>query len=198
MGGGSGAKAFGFADLELLSFFMKVLEAAVIAHGDAIEPVVQALETAPVPCRLGMDVDSLVMAARAWMSDVHDYCTLTDRRLGELEPEVVRFDREVRQFRRDRPWLLMDLSDNDVFEYVHPTEGAVIFHGLRTSPDGSEQVLLAANMEGAPRQAVPTELTDTDADGWELGVAAPRLDPGPAHLPLTLSDATAAIWVRSR
>lgn len=59
-------------------------------------------------------------------------------------------------------------------------------------------MLLAANMEGAPRQAVPTELTDTDADGWELGVAAPRLDPGPAHLSLTLSDATAAIWVRSR
>jgi hypothetical protein len=191
-------KAFGFTDLELLYSFMKVLEGAVTAHGDAVDPVVEALQTAPVPDRLGLDVDSLVMAARAWMSDLHDYCSLTDRRLAELDPMIVTFDRDVRQFRRDHPWLLEDLSGADAFEYVHPTEGAVIFHGLRTSPDGSEQVLFAANMEGAPREVVPTELTGTDADGWEPAIAAPRLEPGPAHHPLLLSDATAAIWVRRR
>ena len=191
-------KAVGFADLQLLSEFMKVLEGAVVAHGDAVEPVVETLQTAPIPDGVQLDLDSLVMAARAWMADVHDFCTLSERRLAQLQSTIVTYDRAVRQFRREHPWLLGDLTSSDVFEYVHPTVGAVVFTGLRTSPDGSEQVLFVANMEGAPRSVVPIDLVGVDGEGWELAVASPRLDPGAPDHRVTFSDATAAIWVRNR
>ncbi|MDX1746318.1 MAG: glucosylglycerol hydrolase, partial [Halobacteriales archaeon] len=137
-------KALGFRHRSDIYEFMSVLEGAVLAHGDAIEPVVDVVRTVPAPAELERDVDTLVMAARAWMSDVHDFCSVTDRRLEELHQPMVDFGRRAREFRRSHPWLLDDLTSDDVFAYRHPTRGSVLFYGLRTSPDGETQVLFVA------------------------------------------------------
>lgn len=190
-------KALGFEHRSDIGEFMSVLEGAVLAHGEAIEPVVDVIRTVPVPESLDRDVDTLVMAARAWMSDVHDFCSLTERRLADLDPQMVGFGRDVRDFRRHHSWLLDDLADGDLFDYRHPTRGTVLFGGLRTSPDGGTQVLFVANMEGEPVTVTPIEVVGTDPDGWTLAVAAPSL---PADLsadsPITLPDATGAIFIR--
>lgn len=190
-------KALGFGRRSDIYEFMSVLEGAVLAHGDALEPVVDVIRTVPAPESLDRDVDSLVMAARAWMSDVHDFCSLTERRLSELDPRMVGFGRNVRSFRREHSWLLGDLTDDDIFEYRHPTRGTVLFYGLRTSPDGGTQVLFVANMEGEPVTVTPVELVGNDGPGWVATVAAPSLSGDlSADSPLTLTDATGAIFVR--
>lgn len=192
-------KALGFETRSDIVEFMSVLEGAVLAHGDSIEPVVDVIRTVPRPLSLDRDVDTLVMAARAWMSDVHDFCSLTTRRLSELDAAMVRFGRDIRAFRKAHPWLLEDLTEEDVFEYRHPTRGAVLFFGLRTSPDSETEVLFVANMEGEPTTVTPIELLGCDGDGWEPAVSAPRLSGAvDAASPLTLPDATGAIFTRRR
>ena len=219
-------KALGFSDRASISAFMENLLAAVEVYGDAVEPVIAAVERGPRPNGLATDLDSLVRAARAWMGDVHDYCTVSSGRLASLDPGVVHFDSQARAFRRQHPWLLGDLTETDRFDYVHPTEGAVLFHGLRTDPDSGAQVLFVANMEGVPKAVVPVDLVGVEPVGWRLAVVAPGLAYGAADdttIPrledeiiverpdtggaggqpptsaaneITLTDGTGAIWVR--
>ena len=192
-------KALGFEERSDIAEFMSVLEGAVLAHGDVIEPVVDVIRTVTRPESLDRDVDTLVMAAHAWMSDVHDFCSLTEGRLSELDGPMVRFGREVRAFRRAHRWLSEDLADNDVFEYRHPTRGTVVFFGWRTSPDGASEVLFVANMEGEPATVTPIELLGIDGDDWDLAVMAPRLPAGlDPSCPMTLPDATGVIFTRRR
>jgi hypothetical protein len=219
-------KALGFSDRSSIVAFMENLSAAVEVYGDAVDPVIAAVERGPRPDALGTDLDSLVAAARAWMRDVHDFCTVTSGRVASLDAGIVHFDHQARSFRRQHPWLLGDLDDADRFEYVHPTDGAVLFNGLRTDPYSGTQVLFVANMEGVPKAVVPVDLVGVDPDRWRLAVVAPGLAYGASHattIPrlqsetiverpetggaggepptsaaaeITLTDGTGAIWVR--
>ena len=92
------------------------------------------------------------------MEDVHDYCNVShhaNKQHSRYEPPLTS---SVREFRRQRPWLIENLRDGEHFDYIYPTDGTVIFYGTRLSPDNQEQILFLANMEGEPKTLTPTDL----------------------------------------
>lgn len=189
-------KSMGFTDRGMLYEFMSALEGAVLAHGDAVEPVIAMLADEPRPESIDLELDSLVEAARAWMEDVHDFCTVDQRRLDRLDPVMVSFDEHVRRFRRRHPWLVSDLGPGDTFAYRHPTRGSVVFYGHRIDPAGGGEVLFVANMEGEPAEVTPVSIVGVDADRWEPALRAPGVAETGADRPVTLPDATGLVYFR--
>jgi hypothetical protein len=153
------------------------------------------LEAAQPPLmQVPLDVATLRRASRAWMDDVHDYCSVPR---WSPDPAGAAFNLELREFRRARPWLRGDLRDSDLFSYRHPTAGSVVFFGVRTSPDGDEAVALVANMEGAPAEVTPADLLDGHpAGGWEPAIVAPGVDYAGFDAPLRLTDSRGLLLVR--
>ncbi len=190
-------KAMGFSDLGELRRFMHTLDHAVQATDGAL-PVVADMMNAVTPPLAGprLDVAALKRFAHNWMEDVHEYCNVTLYYDDQI-PERTAFNRVVRVFRRQRPWLMDNIGPNEYFNHLHPTRGAVIFYGLRRGPD--EDVLFVANMEGAPRTLTPLELPvpDLPRDGWQLALAAPGLTITAVDAPFTLADSQGAVFVRT-
>ena len=117
---------------------------------------------------------ALKRLARAFMDDLHDFCSvgLSAPRLDERRSS---FNLSVREFRRERPWLIRDLGEGDDHGRT-VTDDATLFYSLRTSPGGAEQVLFVANMEGDPVEVTPADLpleglSKADGGEWQL---APR------------------------
>ncbi len=189
-------KGLGITDLATLQTLMQELAAAVELHGDDFDPVVARMQTAPIGSRLPIDADWLLAGYQAWMDDIRDLCAV-DHYLDALDPTTVDFDRRVRAFRLAHPWLQQNLTVDDRFDYRHPTHGSVLFYGLRTGPDG-EQIMLVANMEGAPATVVPTELVGVSAGGWEPALVAPEVEPSAAGSPVHLPDGTGIAFIRSK
>ncbi|MEF8840995.1 MAG: hypothetical protein V5A62_05155 [Haloarculaceae archaeon] len=75
-------------------------------------------------------------------------------------------------------------------DYRHPTEGTVLYYGYRLAPDGSEAVLLPANMEGIEATETPTNLPieGLPRDGWELTLASPGVGTVNADEPVALEN----------
>lgn len=187
-------KELGFVDLDSLTAFMAPLQAAVAIHQDAIEPVVAAAQLAPQPEGFLADEATLVDASQRWMDDVRDYCSVP-RSLAELDPEAVAFDLEVRRHRLAARWLRTNLCERDLFDYVHPTNGSVIFYGLRHGPDG-ERLLFVANMEGAPTEVVPAQLLGLDDEsGFQLILSTPRVDAAGLSRPTILTDGEGMLFL---
>jgi hypothetical protein len=185
-------KGLGFEDLAHLRAFMAPLAKAVELHGDAVEPVVEAMAVAPWPSTMPGDAAGLRTGCDAWMRDVHDYCN-ADRHLAALDGDRTGYNRAVRAFRRTHPWLLADLGPGDEFDYRHPTAGSVLFHGVRTSPDGSERVLFVATMEGAPVEVVPAAYGGPGE--WRPALATPGVGEVTADRPVLLRDAQGVVFV---
>ena len=195
-------KGLGFPTHAGLRRFMKSLDHVVqitdydvpvmVKLLNALEP---ALDAAP------FTVDSLQKMAGAWMDDVHDFCNVT-RFEADLDPVHTGFNLAVREFRRARPWLMHDLREGEFFSRIHPGDGTVLFFGLRRAPDSGDQpgeeLLFVANMEGAPRTIVPTDLPipGLSAEGWVHALATPGLTLGPAHQPVTLGDSQGVVFHR--
>jgi hypothetical protein len=179
-------KALGFGSYDELHRFMDHLRRAVEVYGDDDGPVPALLAAAEPPLtQIDLDVPTLRRAARAWMDDVHDYCSVPR---WQPDAERAAFNLALRQFRRDRPWLRGDLTAADRFEYRHPTVGSVVVSGVRRSPRGGEGVALVANMEGAPAEVVPAELLGEDPGGWVPVVVAPGVEFRGMEAPLVLRD----------
>jgi hypothetical protein len=133
--------------------------------------------------------------ARAWMDDVEEYCNVS-RYVEEVSAERTLFNLRVREFRRARPWLMQDLRTGEHLSYQHPANGSVLFFGVRHAPDGSEQILFVANMEGAPRTIVPTDLPipDLPRSEWRIALATPGADVRRADQPQTLQDSEGVVF----
>jgi hypothetical protein len=186
-------KALGFENRHGLYTLMAELEGAVLLHGDRIDAAVAAAQHSPLPDGFRADADRLRAAARAWMDDVHDYCVAT-RYLDRLDVDRVRFNRAIRAFRREHPWLVNDLGVGDVFDYVHPTDGSVVFHGMRRGPEG-DQVLFIANMEGRPVDVLAADLPGAAGTEWSPALVAPGVDQPAADAPMRLADAQGVVFV---
>jgi hypothetical protein len=186
-------KALGFVDRAPLYGVMAELEAAVLLHGDRVDATVAAARRSPLPDGFVADAAGLRAAARAWMDDVHDYCVAT-RYLGHLDADRVRFNRDVRAFRRKHRWLVDDLGPDDVFDYLHPTNGSVVFHGMRHGPDGA-RVLFVANMEGRPVDIVAADLPGVSAADWRPALIAPGVQRPSATVPVRIGDAQGVVYV---
>ena len=191
-------KELGFVELDQLGRFMRVLEHAVRATDYDLGGVVSVLEAVKPPLAVRpFSAYELKRIARAWMDDVHELCNVA--RYGEgLTAKQAHCNLAVREFRRARPWLMKDLGARDHFDYLHPVDGSVVFHGLRHGPKGHEQILFLANMTGATCTIVPTGLPipHVETDGWELAVAAPGLEVASADQPIQLHDGQGAVFVR--
>lgn len=187
-------KELGFTDLTTLRQFMAELAAAVAIHGDAADPVLRMMSDVPRPEGFEPAIDNLVRGSHAWMDDIHDFCTVP-RHVSSLDPQQVTFDRAVRMFRLDHPWLRHNLEPNDHFDYIHPGQGAAVFHGVRHGPNG-DRIMFVANMEGAPTEIMPTSLAGTSMAGWHPVLVSPGLGTIDPERPVVLSDGEGIVFLR--
>ncbi len=191
-------KAMGFTQLSEVRRFMHSLEHAVLAARGDLEAVAKLINSAtPLFAPGPFTVASLKGYALAWMEDVHEYCNVwgyTD----DVSPARAAFNRTVREFRQARPWLMDNLRAGEHFDHQQPTNGAILFYGLRRSPDGTEQILFMANMEGAPRTVEPLKLPipQLPQDGWRVSLQSPGLDVTDAATAVELKDSQGVVFIR--
>jgi hypothetical protein len=207
-------KSLGFESLAELQTVMDALAAAVDVTDYDLTAVAAMLSALDPP--LGKDDVSpadLEALADAWMRDVREFSTLDHWRDAQ-EEERTGFRLRTREFRQAREWLRADLRADEYFAYRHPTEGTVLYYGLRRAPpeaDGDEELLFAANMEGVAVEVAPDSLAaDAAADanapsvptaGWELALIAPGAEARPGDADgsapaVTLDNAEAVVWRR--
>lgn len=189
-------KAIGFDDLSEVRRFLHMLDHLVQATDYDLPMMAEMLNIAGFP-NTPWTVESLKGFARAWMDDAYHFCNVT-RYYDALDAERQDFDLAVRDFRREHAWLIENLREGDVLDYVHPTHGGVIFYGFRQSPDFNTQILFIANMEGAPQQVVPADLPipNLPLDGWQPGLVTPIIRVHGLQDALTLHDSQAVVFVR--
>ncbi|WP_277555336.1 glucosylglycerol hydrolase [Halobaculum limi] len=210
-------KAMGFETREELDDFVKALASTVDPTDydrETMATMLSALDLAIEP-----DAEDLDRFADAWMRDVADFANLANW-TDDQDAERTAFNRRVREFRQDRPWLresmrLPDAPDEegpgiapadaeatDRFGYRNPANGSVVYYGLRESPNGDERVLFVGNMEGAPESVTPADLVDAELDpaAFEAelvapGVAAERETPPAVDEAVTLANGQAVVFV---
>jgi hypothetical protein len=192
-------KALGFETRESVAEFVHAMAATVEATGYDLERMAEMLSPFDPPLGDGdPTAEDLEAFGYAWMRDVHQFANLSHW-TDEQDPERTAFDRDVRRFRQRRPWLRedVDLDGEELFDYVHPTDGAVLYYGLRVSPEGDEQVLFVGNMEGVPTAVTPTELDPSiPAEGWTVAVASAETNVVDATEPVTLANAECVVFTR--
>lgn len=192
-------KAMGFTSLSGLRKFMLALDHTAQAADYDNDIIAAMLNT------MGLDAPALSTSvlkqiARAWMDDVHEYCNVS---LYADAVDVGRsgYSLKMREFRRARPWLKEDLRSDEHFDYRYPSEGTVLFYGLRVSPEGydHEKLFFIANMEGAPRTIIPLglpipALADLPKSRWEVALSTPGLNVTDISAPLTLQDSEGVVF----
>ena len=189
-------KGFGFNSLEGLKRFLYALDHAVkLTDYDLakmatllgrLEPSLEGPELTP---------NSLKQIAKAWMDDLHDYCTITPY-AARLDPEHTDFMRALRDFRLERPWLMDNLGEGEHLDYQHPSDKSVIFYGLRRNPNTAEKLLFIANMEGATSNLIPHELPLEGLEGsWHPALATPGLNIQTIDTALELEDSQGVVFI---
>ncbi|WP_418886519.1 glucosylglycerol hydrolase [Halapricum desulfuricans] len=190
-------KSMGIDDRDDLDHFVHVLHDVGEATDWELEDMAATIEALGSPLA-GETVtpEDLERFSEHWMADVNEFANLSNW-LDTLDPDRAEFTQRVREFRQDRPWLLedIDVDGSEVFDYVHPVDGTVVYYGFRASPDGDEQVLFVGNMEGPEVTVEPTGLDPSiPADGWEPALASPGTAPDLDTL--TLDNGQAVVWTR--
>lgn len=190
-------KDFGFTQLDSLRRFTNTLDHAVQATHYNLESIVRLLNNMSPPLTdYDMNVTKLKAIAKAFMDDVHDYCNVSHY-WDMVAPEQAEYNLNLRNFRRDRPWLIDNLREGEVLDYLHPTDGAALFYGLRVSPDNGEKILFVANMEGAPRSIIPANLPipNLGTDNWLVAISTPNLEVESITESITLYDSKGVIFI---
>lgn len=187
----------GFETRDELASFVHLLDSV----GDATDydrvAMAELLGTRDPPLADGdPTADDLDAFATAWMQDIHEFAMIHHWRETQ-DPDRTAFDRSLREFRQNRPWLRRDLAGAETFDYRHPTDGTVLYYGHRIAPDQSEELLFVGNMEGIEETVTPTDLADVDSGGWELAVASPDAQGSAADEPVTLPNAAMVVFTRS-
>jgi hypothetical protein len=197
----------GFQNRDQLRTFMRALSAAVDATDYNLDMMANMLEALESPLGSDLEASDLEAYAYDWMRDVHDFANLSHWWEAQDDDRTA-FDLSVRRFRHERPWLRQDIryEEDEAYGYGHPTNGTVLYYGLRRSPDDDEQLLVAANMEGVPIEVSPEmlaeEMADTEVplDGWSVELTAPGVDAdgdeGEGRV-VTLDNSQAVVWSRT-
>jgi len=195
-------KSLGFETRDGLREFIQRLADTVEATDYHLETMATVLSTLGTPMGDDLTYEDLKAFGQAWMADMHEYANLSHW-TADQDDDRTAFDLTVREFRHDRPWLRRDVgeADSELFDYRHPTEGTVLYYGLRESPSGDEQLLVAANMEGQPVEVSPAILAEDEQipdEGWEVALAAPGVDSevDTEAAAVELQDSQAIIWRR--
>lgn len=191
-------KDLGFTELDSLRRFMNTLDHTVQATGYYLDAMVRMMNNIYPPLAdYDLDVPKLKDIARAFMDDMHDFCNVS-RYWDDLDGTQTQFNLAVRQFRLERPWLIDNLRDDELLDYLHPSDGAMLVYGVRIAPDNSEKVLFVANMEGAPKTIIPSQVFKSlDPDGWQLVLHTPDIEPIAITESITLADSQGLVYVKS-
>jgi hypothetical protein len=192
-------KELGFETRADLVRFMEFLP-ALVEVTDYDLNVISALLNRVDPPLAGpnpFDVAGLKQIARAWMDDMHDYCNVSayEPMLSQAQTE---FNRALREFRRERPWLRDNLGPHDHFDYRQPVEGTVLFASLRNGPFG-EQVFMLSHMEGGPVEdldPLSLEIEGLQGDGWQVALRTPPIGGDYLGGPLSLHDSMGVLFTR--
>lgn len=192
-------KAMGYEDRASLARFLRFLPALVeVTEYDL--PVICALLNRVEPPLAGpapFDVAGLKAIARAWMDDMHDHCNVSGY-LAHLSDAQTGFMLELREFRRDRPWLRGNLGPDDAMDYRCPVDGTVLFGALRHAPDGG-QVFTLTHMEGghAPDlDPLSLPVAGIGGPGWRVALRTPAIGSDYVGGPLTLHDGMGLVFTR--
>jgi hypothetical protein len=193
-------KALGFEDREALERFTRILPSLVEVTDYDLDVMAKLLNEVEPPLAgpTPFTVPVLKRIARAWMDDMHDYCNVS-RYHDDLSPAQLRFNLDLRNFRRARPWLRDNLGPRDRFDYRQPVDGTVLFTALRHGPDG-EQVYMVAHMEGGPVEEIDPLTLPVEGiagGGWHLALRTPPIGGDYLGGPLTLHDSTGVLFTRA-
>jgi hypothetical protein len=191
-------KQMGFDDLEELRRFMHSLDHAVQVTDYHIKAVVDLLNaTDPALPGGKWTIPKLKQYALRWMEDTHAFCNVSHYAPLQ-DPDRTHFNRLVREFRLSRPWLMHNLQEGEYFNYLYPTEGSIVFFGMRKH--AHEELLFMANMEGRPCVLTPIMLPipGLTAHGWELALSAPHVQGAQdATQMVSLHDSQAVVYSRT-
>lgn len=125
-----------------------------------------------------LDVPKLKAFAMAFMEDGHDMCNV-GRYAEDVDATIATFGYQLREFRRQRPWLRDNLTGRDRFNRISDDE-RTIFYGIRINPeqtgDAPDQVVVISHMGGAPMKVTPGDWLQLDMGRWQVALATPDLD----------------------
>jgi hypothetical protein len=192
-------KTHGFTTREELARFFEFLPALVDVTEYDLNEIARLLNAAE-PKLAGPDyftVAALKAIARAWMDDMHDYCNVTNS-ISALDPLQTSFMLDLRNFRRDNPWLRRNLGPRDHFDYMKPIAGRTVFCCLRHGPDG-RQVFSITHMEGGETADFdPTDLpiAGLEGGGWHLALRTPGIGSEYLGGPILLRDSMGLVYTR--
>ncbi|AHC16298.1 glucosylglycerol hydrolase [Salinispira pacifica] len=187
-------KARGFSSLQGLRRFVKSLNHCLQLADQEPGRAAELLNELDLQGPGRLDAEGLVFLARDWMEDVHEICRVSNY-LQDTDRSASAYGYKLRSFLRSNRWLGAAPQKGDYADMLRPADGAVIIHGIRTSPDGGRKILFLANMEGEPKTIQPAALMAGREEltyGWKLTAATPDLQ-GSLNPPGSSFDITATI-----
>jgi hypothetical protein len=99
------------------------------------------------------------------------------------------FNLEVRNFRMTNPWLINNFGELDSLSYLEPVNGSVIYFGYRKNTETGQEIVIVLNMEGQPKQVVPSELglPVTEPEKWNVALSTPNISRKNINEPVRLA-----------
>ncbi len=170
-------KDLGFTSISGLRHFSKALLNLVEATNYSTNNIADLLNAFDPSFEvMNWSEDKLNKYASAWAEDLNLYCN-ADMHRDTISPKKSQFNLDVRNYRLVNPWLSENFSDTDVFNYIEPVEGSVIFYGYRKDPQTGKEVVFAANMEGQPKQISFNDLGIPigSPEDWQIKLCTPTL-----------------------
>jgi hypothetical protein len=170
-------KQSGFTSLDQLKSFSKTLLHLVKATDYSVDDIVSMLNSSHLADNENRWThDKLCDFSRAWMRDMNDYCTV-DYHARYVNSKKASFNLEVRNFRMNNPWLATNFEELDSLSYLEPVNGSVIYFGYRKNTETGHQIFVVLNMEGQPKQIIPSELglPVTEPEKWNVALSTPNI-----------------------
>lgn len=182
-------KHLGYTTLDQLRIFTKLLLHLVKATDYAVDDIVSMLNsTNRTDNNHKWTPEKLQDFCKAWMRDMSAYCTV-DYHARYVNSKKATFNLEVRNFRINNPWLANNFCGQDTLSYLEPTNGTVIYFGYRKDPDSEKEFVIVLNMEGQPKQVIPSNLglPVADPEKWSVALSTPNITRKNINEPIRLS-----------
>ena len=162
---------------------------------DFIVSMLNSSENSIVPG--SWDSEKLNEFATAWMRDMNNYCNV-DNHAQYVNRKKAAFNLDVRKFRLNNPWLINNFTGDDSLSYVEPINGTVIYYGYRRDSKSGKELAFVANMEGQPRQVVPSQLISqiSASAGWTVALSTPSITRKNIDEPVRLSISQGLLFER--
>jgi hypothetical protein len=132
--------------------------------------------------------------ALAYMEDAYEFCNVAHH-IDGFDEKVANFNYDARAFRLENAELLNNLNSDDIFDYWHSPNGAVIYYGLRKV--NNQEILFIANMEGATTEIdiQNFKIPNFDKNNWNLALKTPNCSVENLNN-LILKDSEGLVFVR--